>query len=256
VFFKGCPLRCAWCHNPEGLRPEPELMIKKNLCTGCGKCMRGCAHEQCKPFDRCTKVCPNGCIEVCGERVDAAELAKKLKRNATFFEGGGVTLSGGEPLAQPAFVLDLLRELRPLHRAFETSGYAPEDAFAAVASEVDLVLMDLKLMDQEAHKKYIGAPNDLILRNLELLKQTGKPFIIRIPLIPGINDREANMEATAQALADAADRVKVEVLPYNQLFGAKYDSVGRQYEPPFDPKAVVPCPTEPFERHDIPVAVF
>ncbi len=230
VFLKGCPLRCAWCHNPEGLHPEPQLMIKHGQCVHCGKCMGGCAHEACAPFDRCTKVCPLGCMNIVGERVAADALAERLLRNRSFFEPeGGITLSGGEPLMQPDFSLALLVALRPVHRAVETSGFAAPAHFAAMAQEADLVLMDLKHMDGTLHKRYTGVDNAPILRNLAQLKATGKSFIIRVPLIRDVNDDVGNLAATAAVLADCKDRVQVELLPYNTLAGAKYADLGLSY---------------------------
>jgi pyruvate formate lyase activating enzyme len=256
VFFKGCPLRCQWCHNPEGLSPEPELMIKSQMCTGCGKCMRGCAHEVCQPFERCTRICPNNCVEICGERIEAGALAQRLLKNRMFFEDGGITVSGGEPLMQPEFLMELLTALRPVHRAIETSGHADWQVFRRAAEEADLILMDLKLMDPARHKAYTGVDNARILRNLEVLKAVGKPFVARIPLIPGVNDSAENMEQTAAALEDCRDRVKVEVLPYNQLAGAKYASVGRSYGFSLDPSKAGPWDTRPFERRGIDIAVY
>ena len=257
VFLKGCPLRCAWCHNPEGLSQSPELMVKTSLCTGCGKCLLPCTHTECAPFGRCTKVCQHGLIEICGEQVDAHSLAEKLKRNAAFFtDGGGITLSGGEPLMQGEFTLALLRELRPLHRAVETSGYANQATFRAIAKESDLMLMDIKLVDDAQHIRWTGASNRLILCNLEQLKSIGIPFVIRVPLIPGISDTEYNMRSTADLLSDCVDRVQVELLPYNELAGAKYASVGLSYEPSFDATAALNNHMEMFRSRHIPVRVL
>lgn len=231
VFFKGCPLRCQWCHNPEGLRMEPELMIQHARCTHCGKCTMGCVHPDCQGFDRCLHVCPNGLIQLCGERVEAEDLAARLLKNRVFFgQDGGITLSGGEPLMQGAFALALLRALRGVHRAVETSGHADMDTFAQVANEADLMIMDIKHVDPAQHMHYTGVDNARILRNLDQLKAMDRPFLIRVPLIPGVNDSAENLDATAALLQDCADRVRVELLPYNALAGAKYASVGRQYD--------------------------
>jgi len=225
VFFKGCPLRCVWCHNPEGLSPEPELYVGTNGCTGCGLCRKPCSHPDCV-YGRCLHVCPQGLLRVSGKEYEARELAEKVKKSADFLsQNGGVTLSGGEPLMQWEFALELIRELKPLHVAIETSGYADAEVFRKVISECDLVMMDLKLADREEHKKFTGVYNDKILANLETLKSSGKDFLLRTPLIPGITDTDENLAAIAR-LADGAP---VELLPYNNLAPAKYPSVGREF---------------------------
>lgn len=225
VFFKGCPLRCIWCHNPEGLSSSPELYVGTNGCRNCGLCRRPCNHPDCV-YGRCLHICPEGLIRVSGREYSARELAERIKKSADFLsENGGVTLSGGEPLMQPEFALELIAELKPLHIAIETSGYADPEVFRAVISECDLVMMDLKLADRDEHKKYTGVYNDKILKNLEILKSSGKRFILRTPLIPGITDTDGNLAGIAR-LAGGAE---VELLPYNNLAPAKYPSVGRKY---------------------------
>lgn len=228
VFLKGCPLRCQWCHNPEGLLSKPELMIKHNLCVHCGKCTAGCNHEACKPFDRCLFACPNGLIEVAGEVVEGKALANELLKHKDLLNanGGGITISGGEPLMQPDFLLELLRNLKGIHRAIQTCGYAQEDDFMKVINHVDYVMYDLKIADNELHKEYTGVSNNLILRNFENLKACGKPFVIRIPLIPGITDTKENL----MQISDITGESPVELLPYNSLAGSKYGMVGRSYD--------------------------
>jgi len=253
VFLKGCPLRCNWCHNPEGLDPRPELMIRRAGCTNCGLCRQGCGHEECRPFDRCAKICPQNLIQICGKEIDAKTLAATLKKNADIFEetGGGVTVSGGEPLLQPEFLTALLEELAPLHTAVETSGYGDADAFMRVVEIADLILFDIKHMDSDAHKRWTGVDNRLILQNLERLMSSGKRFTARMPLIPGVNDTEENFAAMASFLSGAKDRLTLEVLPYNRLAGAKHDSVSREYRPEFDVDAAVRFSGEEFDRRGI-----
>lgn len=229
VFLKGCPLRCKWCHNPEGLSPEPELMVRVASCTGCGACRRGCSHPECAPFDRCVHVCPNGLISVAGKRYDAKSLAEKLRSYAPFFKnGGGFTFSGGEPLMQYGFLNELLDDTRPFHRAIETSGFASPSVFRETAEKCDLVLMDIKLADSEKHAEYTGAPNDVILENYAWLKKSGIPHTVRIPLVPGITDTRENLEAISRIVG--SDRV--ELLRYNRAAGAKYPTVGKKYPLP------------------------
>jgi len=216
VFFKGCPLRCRWCHNPEGLSPAPEWMDGRDG----GKNV--------------------------GERIQAADLAARLLQYEDVLAktNGGITLSGGEPLMQPDFLLALLRALKPLHTAVQTSGHGDPAAFREMAALADLVLFDLKLTDAALHQEYTGKDNTVILQNLEQLKRTEKPFIARMPMIPGVNDNEAHYHAVAQLLADAKERVSVEILPYNPLSGAKYATVGRKFSPCCDENAARKYPVE------------
>ena len=231
VFLKGCPLRCRWCHNPEGLSPEPELTVKVARCTHCGKCRVPCAHPECQPFGRCLHVCPMGNVSVAGKRWTSGELVERLLRDADVFgEAGGVTFSGGEPLMQHAFVTETARLLaeRGVRCAVETSSFAAPDVYRRTVSAMDLVLADIKLMDGARHLAFCGVPNDGILQNLAWLKTSGKAFVFRVPLIPGITDTDENLAAVAAFVGDSP----VELLPYNPMAGAKYPSVGRQYPLP------------------------
>ena len=227
VFLKGCPLRCAWCHNPEGLNSEPELMIKSALCEKCGRCTAGCAHNECKPYGKCLYACPKGLISVAGRIVDSNYLSKTLYENIDFLNinGGGITLSGGEPLMQYDFTIDLLKNLNGIHRAIQTSGYASSEVFKKVIDHVDYVMMDIKIADSKNHKRYTGVDNILILNNFRILKSSGKPYVVRIPLIPGITDTEENLRTISKLIGDS----KVELMPYNTLAGAKYASVNKVY---------------------------
>lgn len=228
IFLKGCPLRCSWCHNPEGQSFRPEPMIKK------------------------------GVRSICGYEVDAADLAGSLLKNKEIFRmnEGGVTFTGGEPLAQPAFLLDVLRLIRPeIHCTAETSAYVPEDTFRTVIGNLDLVLMDIKLVDGKKHEEFTGKDNSLILRNLDILKESCVPFIIRIPLIPGVNDTLENLSATAELISGVPSLLRVELLPYNLAAGAKYPMVGKKYEPGFDTKGIPQARIRPFEELGIQVIV-
>lgn len=253
VFFKGCPLRCAWCHNPEGLDFAPELMVRRSFCRNCGKCRRGCAHEECRPFGVCTKVCPEGAIGIVGRTANSRDLAAELKKQEDFLAktNGGITLSGGEPLAQPEFLIALLAELKPLHTAVETSGYGDKNVFAQVIAAADLIMFDVKHMDREMHKRITGSDNALILENLDRLIDSGKRFVARVPLIPGINDGKENLEQIALYLEGAAGLQRVELLPYNPFAGAKYPMVNREYKPAFDEKREARVSIDVFDRHGI-----
>ena len=228
VFLKGCPLRCIWCHNPEGLSPVPELYAKSVGCTGCGLCRRGCSHPECAPYGRCLHICPQDLLSVAGREWSSEELAERILRTKDTLTalGGGVTLSGGEPLLQSDFCVDILTRLRgKVHTAIETSGYASAEDFRRVAKLCDLVIMDIKLIDNDAHREYTGVSNERILANAEWLMGSGLRHIFRTPLIPGITDTDENLAAIAGFIGNS----RIELLPYNALAPSKYKSVGREY---------------------------
>ena len=228
VFFKGCPLRCAWCHNPEGLSPKRELYLKQNGCLGCGLCKKPCDHPECRGLGRCLHICPQNLVGVKGEEWESASLAQKLLKHKSFFNsmGGGVTLSGGEPLLQAAFCKELLTELGgQVHVAIETSGYAKPEIFQDVVRLCDFVYMDLKLADPAQHQKYTGVENGLILQNAAWLQRCGIAHTFRTPLIPNVTDTPENLAA----IADIVGESDWEKLPYNTLAPAKYPCVGRTF---------------------------
>ena len=228
VFLKGCPLRCTWCHNPEGLSPKRELYLKQNGCLGCNLCRRECEHEDCRGLGRCLHVCPKDLVNVAGTLWEASALADKLLQHESFFRAmnGGVTLSGGEPLLQAEFCIELLTLIRGrIHTAIETSGYASAPLFERVISLCDFVYMDLKLADREQHILHTGVDHAQILENAALLQASGIPHTFRTPLIPGITDTQENLAAIRALVKDSS----WEQLPYNPLAGAKYASVGRKY---------------------------
>ena len=164
VFFKGCPLRCLWCHNPEGFSLRPELMISQNGCLECGMCRKPCSHPECAELKRCTKVCPQGLLRVVGEWIEAKVLAERLIRYAPVLTEGGITISGGEPLMQSEFLLELLQLLKCMHTIVETSGYADEEAFIKVAEACDMIYLDVKHTDDLMHQKLTGMSNKKILK--------------------------------------------------------------------------------------------
>ena len=227
VFFKGCPLRCKWCHNPEGLSSQPQLMYKNARCTGCKNCQKKCEHDECKAFGRCMHACPENCLEISGRKVETKELAEELKQSAEILGGtfGGFTFSGGEPLAQPEFLLELIEELKDYHLCIETCGFCDSKIFKSVMDKLDFIIMDIKIANNELHKKYTGVSNEIILENLKILKESGKPFIIRTPLIPNITDTKENLEAIEKIIGGST----WEKLPYNAAAGAKYKMLGMEY---------------------------
>ncbi len=248
VFFKGCPLRCAWCHNPEGIAFENELMIRARGCRDCRLCKEPCGHADCEGLGRCVHACPLGLVSCSGELITAERLAHRMLGVADMLDadGGGYTVSGGEPLAQPEFLFELIGRLKPHHVAIETSGFTGSGDFRRAMELADLVIIDIKHMDSVEHRRGTGLGNEEILRNLDLLVESDLDFWVRVPMIPGYNDHPENLDATARRLAPAAGRVRVELLGYNQLAGAKYPMLGRVYEPFFD-EATQPDKARPVE---------
>lgn len=228
VFLKGCPLRCKWCHNPEGLSFEPQLMYKYARCKGCKKCQTICNHPQCQPYHRCLLACSENCLEITGKRLDVKALAKELKASADILADsfGGFTFSGGEPLAQPDFLLELLEELKDYHLCIETSGFANSTVFQAVVEKLNYVIMDIKLADPYLHKKFTGVDNAQILKNFHYLEKSGKEYIIRTPMIPGITDTKENLDGIKAIIGNS----HWEKLPSNAMAGAKYKMLGMEYE--------------------------
>lgn len=227
VFFKGCPLRCMWCHNPEGLSSRPQLMYKKARCIDCKRCTVPCSHGECKPFGRCLHICPENALEVVGRELSADDLAKELKQSADILGSsfGGITFSGGEPLAQSNFLIEIAGMLENYHLCIETSAYADKQTFDNVLDLMDYIIMDIKIAEDTMHKKYTGVSNEKILNNFERLRLSGKPYCIRTPLIPGITDTEYNLRQIKQIIGDS----KWERIPYNSMAGAKYDMLDMEY---------------------------
>lgn len=261
VFFKGCPLRCMWCHNPEGLDSAPTRVTKVRLCAHCGACNAVCpsgGKGRCTGCGKCVTACPGNLISIAGLDVEAKDVANRINKNAELLKmnGGGVTFSGGEPLMQPDFLLEIRKLLSPMHAAAETSGYADETVFRRVISALDYVIMDLKIMNPEKHFRYTGVRNEKILKNLEILKDSGIPFQINIPMIPGVNDDTENMESTAARLEGAKNLKKVVFLPYHRAAGAKYESVQKAYLPAFDTEKMPNIIKEPFEKRRMEVTVL
>ena len=214
LFIKGCPLRCVWCHNPEGWTTEPQVLFKQSKCIRCGACSE-------KGFT--VDDCPTAAREICGREYSMDELMAEVEKERAVMEnsGGGVTLCGGEPLMHPEGTLEILHELgrRGFHRTVDTTLYAKPEVVDAVAAECELLLIDLKLMDSDKHRLYTGVGNELILENIRRVAETGHPFVIRIPLIEGINADEENIEATAQFLSSLSisEALVTHLLPYHDV---------------------------------------
>lgn len=227
VFFKGCPLRCSWCHNPEGFLLRPQLMYKKAKCIQCKSCEKECEHPECEGFGKCILSCPQNCLEIAGRKILAKNLAKELSESADILGSsfGGFTFSGGEPLFQPEFLSELMHLLEGYHLAIETSGYAEEEVFKKTIEGLDYIIMDIKLADSELHKSFTGKGNEKILNNLSILKESQKPHLIRTPLIPGITDTEDNLSKIEGLIGESP----WEKIPYNKMAGAKYEMLGMEY---------------------------
>ena len=226
LFMKGCPLRCVWCHNPESWSAEPQMLFKASKCIRCGTCSQpGFTVDD----------CPTTAREICGRHWPLDELMAEVEKERDIMQdsGGGVTLCGGEPLMHPDAALEILRELgrRGFHRTVDTTLYATQQVVDVVASECELLLVDLKLTDTEKHRLYTGVPNELILQNIRHVAEAGYPFVIRIPLIEGINADEQNIEATAHFLSnlklqpgqrtreqqETPNQLTVHLLPYHDV---------------------------------------
>ena len=225
IFFKGCPLRCVWCHNPESWSTEPQILFNKNKCIHCPKCVGKNADE-----------CPTTAREICGREWTLPNLLKEIEKERDIMEdsGGGVTLCGGEPLMHFEDALALLKELgkHGLHRCVDTTLYAKPEVIKEIAANCELFLVDLKLMDDEKHKQYTGVSNRIILENIRMLAEMGADFFIRIPLIEGVNTDETNIHDSIEFLKTLPwERKTVNLLPYHDVGKDKHIRMGSQYNP-------------------------
>jgi pyruvate formate lyase activating enzyme len=246
IFFKGCNLNCAWCHNPEGISPKPEKMYAAAKCIGCGTCVDNCEthaitltshgivtdESRCTLCGSCADVCPTKAIEMSGRLMTVPELMKIIVKERAFFDqsGGGVTFSGGEPLLQAEFLLELLDECgkQGIHRAVDTAGHVNTATLLEVARQTDLFLYDLKVMDPAIHEQWTGVRNDLILANLRTPAEAGAAIIIRFPLVGGVNDHEENIRQTATFITSLPGNLpEVHLLPYHAIAQHKYAKLGR-----------------------------
>ena len=250
VFFKGCPLRCWWCHNPESLAVNPEMMFWARRCMQCEACLAVCAQgaisrdgggvstdsERCTLCGACVEVCYAGARQIVGREMTAAEVMTEIERDIPFYDesGGGATFSGGEPLLQPDFLFALLRACKEkeIRTAVDTCGYAPWEAFDSVRGCVDLFLYDLKLMDDERHRRFTGVSNGLILANLERLSRLGHAIILRVPIVPGINDDDEAIRQTGAFAAGLPHLIRLDVLPYHHMGSEKYSRLNKAYNLP------------------------
>jgi pyruvate formate lyase activating enzyme len=249
VFLKGCPLHCRWCANPESVNPFPELAYRIEECNSCGKCLAVCPHQAlaltaenkiridrqlCDNCGSCLEVCYPHALFIYGKSQQAAGIFKEIKKDMTFYSvsSGGVTVSGGEPLLQPAFVKSIfnLCHENKIPTAIETSGYSSPEVFQDILGITDFVLFDLKCYDSAVHEKLCGKNNRLILENAAILARSGKPFLFRIPLIPVYNNTRENLAGIASYIKNLGpDQPRVELMPYHRMGAGKYEYLGRPY---------------------------
>ncbi|MGD2096944.1 MAG: glycyl-radical enzyme activating protein [Desulfobacterales bacterium] len=244
VFFKGCPLACRWCHNPEGISVAIQRIYRQERCIGCGECIQICPQKvltptadgitrdsaKCNLCQTCAEHCPSGAVEFVGHKVAVAEVIRQIETDIAFYDqsGGGVTLSGGEPLMQPEFLIELLDACSDLelHRTVDTTGYADAKLLLQVAQKANLFLYDLKIMDATKHRDFTGVSNQLILGNLKLLSENRARIQVRIPIIPGINTDADNIYRTADFIAGLPGIELISILPFHNSARGKYGRLG------------------------------
>ncbi|MBT4287414.1 MAG: glycyl-radical enzyme activating protein [Deltaproteobacteria bacterium] len=249
IFMKGCPLKCVWCHNPESISPKQQKLYTDSKCIACGECVKACPNqaceltpkgiitdsELCRLCGKCAEICPSEATQISGKYETLETILTKIEQEIIFFDqsGGGITVSGGEPLYQSDFLLELLDacQKRDIHCAVDTSGFAKKTVLLEVARKTDLFLYDLKMMDDKKHKKYTGISNQKILSNLVELAKTGADINIRIPLIKGVNDDEENIVQSAKFIAAlAGDKKTVNILPFHNIAIPKYLKLGQDFD--------------------------
>lgn len=248
VFLKGCPLTCPWCHNPEGVSPLPEVLIVADRCVECVECVRVCPappvvgpqgrmildRRECLGCGRCVEVCVAGARHMVGVERTADDLLLEVERDRVFYErtGGGATFSGGEPLAQGDFLIECLQGCRErgLHAAVDTSGFAERDLILTVAGLADLILFDLKTLDPEQHQKLTGVPLAPIIGNLRAVDASGVHVVVRFPMIPGITDSDANVEAVVDVMTSLTNSRSIQLLPFHRTAVDKYRRLGRVWQ--------------------------
>jgi pyruvate formate lyase activating enzyme len=248
VFLKGCPLHCKWCHNPESISPDEQLVLRADRCVRCGECFTLCKNHAVRRVDgsfstvrdvcvecgECIEVCNAEAREIAGKEMTEAEVMKEVEKDVIFYEqsGGGASFSGGEPLLQHEFLRALLQACREkgIHTVVDTTGFTSPEILKSVSTFVDLFLFDLKTLDDQKHREYTGASNSLILGNLKRLAEWGKEVIVRIPIIPGVNDDPAGIRNSGAFVASLGNVSEIHLLPYHTIGVEKYKRLGMEYE--------------------------
>jgi pyruvate formate lyase activating enzyme len=252
IFLKGCPLHCLWCCNPEGQNSFPELKFTPSKCSGCSRCIDICPtgaielcdgeskkavridRQKCDNCGKCTEVCYEGSLEIFGEYKSVEDVFNNAVKDEAYYRnsGGGITIGGGEPTYHADFTYELMKKLqeRGIHVAIDTCGYVSHERGLQVLKEADLLLFDVKGIDPEKHLGNTGVKNKLILGNLKLLDKLGKPIIVRVPLIPGYNDSEQDLDAIAELLASLKSLERVDLLGYHEFGRIKHEQLGREYQ--------------------------
>ena len=236
VFFKGCNLKCAWCHNPESQNIATQLMFYKDKCTDCGICKSVCEHpDNCTLCGKCSIYCPNDARKICGDEYSCEEILREILNDASYYKnsGGGVTFSGGECMLQIDFLKELLIKCKEngINTAIDTAGNVPYSYFEKILPYTDIFLYDVKCIDNILHKKYTGADNFLIHENLKKLLQLDKEIIIRVPIIPGINDNKKEILKIKNLIDKFKKDVKIELLPYHSAGESKYYALNMEFLP-------------------------
>lgn len=247
IFLKGCTLHCQWCHNPEAISLRPELMRAMNKCINCGACAAFCPtgamsigangiaydRQLCRQCFACVQVCPSGALTIAGKEMEAEEVVACAMADKDYYEasGGGVTLSGGDPVMQSAFAAELLRLFheKGVHTAVESALNADDAAVDRLTEHLDLLFFDMKLLDEEQHIRYTGASNRTALAHVKRLAERGLPMVARTPLIPGVTDTEENIAAIAAWLHQNAPKARYQLLNYNPMAQAKWENIGLSY---------------------------
>lgn len=248
VFFKGCPLKCEWCHNPESHKTEQQVVRYPNKCIGCGNCIKICPTgalyiednnivfdiNKCDSCGECLNVCYSGSMEMVGKKMTVDEVMKEIEKDYSFYDesGGGVTFSGGEPLMQHKFLKELLIKCnnKGIHTAVDTCGYTKKEILTDLGNFIDLFLYDIKIIDDKKHIKYTGVSNKIILSNLKDLVKLGKRIFLRVPIIPGFNDDNESISHIAGFLSGLKSIEQINILPYHNIAMEKYKRLGKEYK--------------------------